>query len=188
MNDLSPIAKYLCEQIDIASEHITSIASETDHASTLIVDALLNDKKLLVCGLGFANPIAQIISSAFMDQYEFERPGFPAINIGLDSLNSDTSSANMIAKQIQAMGMESDVLVLISIGDEHKSFEEALTTAQEKGIKTLLINGSEDATNYMTDALIKLPTNSISNGLQLAIFACNALIKSVESKLFGAAL
>ncbi|WP_197471983.1 hypothetical protein, partial [Oleiphilus sp. HI0067] len=62
------------------------------------------------------------------------------------------------------------------------------TTAQEKGIKTLLINGSEDATNYMTDALIKLPTNSISNGLQLAIFACNALIKSVESKLFGAAL
>ena len=59
-----------------------ALAHPIAEASERLVNCLLNERKVLICGNGASAAIAQIFSSCLLDRFEKERPGLPAIWLG----------------------------------------------------------------------------------------------------------
>lgn len=193
MSELTPVTTYLCDAIDCTAENIQSVALQIDAGAELVVASLLEDKKVLVCGSGFAAPIAQILTTGLMDQHEFERPGLPAINLSTDSVTMSSMAKNqessaVFSKQIRAIGVEGDCLIAFALDDNTAEISRAIESANEKGMRVIVFNGgailSELATQHKTQEISFKP-QSLSRALELSLLSSNTLIRCVESRLFG---
>ena len=193
MSQLSPVTNYLCDAIDQTAENIQSLALQLESAAELITTSLLEDKKLLVCGSGFAAPIAQILTTGLMDQHEFERPGLPAINLSADSVTMSSMAKNqdgshIFSKQIKAIGSDGDCLIAFTLNDNELEISNAIECASSKGMRIIMISGAtqlnELAKQHKT-AEITLNAKNLSRALELTLLSTNALIRCVEARLFG---
>ena len=54
-------------------------------ASQIIVNALLQEHKVLACGNGISTSNAQVLTASLLNRFEQERPSLPAITIGIDA-------------------------------------------------------------------------------------------------------
>ena len=82
------------------------------NASLLMVNALLNEGKILTCGNGGSAGDAQHFSSELLNRFERERPSLPAIALTTDSstitsIANDYSYNEVFSKQIRALEMSS---------------------------------------------------------------------------------
>ncbi len=193
MSELTPVTTYLCDAIDSTAENIQNVALQVDAAAELITTSLLEDKKVLICGSGFAAPIAQILTTGLMDQHEFERPGLPAINLSADSVTMSSVSKNqesgfVFSKQIRAIGAEGDCLIAFALDDNTLEIVKAIASANEKGMRVIIFNGgaslSELATQHRTQE-VSFNSTSLSRALELTLLSSNTLIRCIESRLFG---
>lgn len=186
MTTLTPLTDYLCDTVDQIAENLSTIAAEIEPATSTIVHTLLHDKKLLICGTGFASALAQIITEGFMNQHEFDRPGFPAINLTTGALG--TTRTDAFKKQIEAIGIEGDTLIICCVGTIDEPTEQLISTALEKGISIIALDGAFTETNRELKNchhVINLHAKSVSDALELGVITANTLIKSAESKIFG---
>ena len=103
------------------SESIENMVSACDllgpsiaDASDALVEALLNERKVLACGNNGSASDAQYFTSRFVNRFERERPPLPAFALNADS-STLTSIANehsfneVYSKQINAFGEKGDV-------------------------------------------------------------------------------
>ena len=94
------------------------LADPIAQSAQMIVDAILNEKKVLSCGNGAGAANAQYFSSRMLGHYEMERPGLASIALSADS-TTITAIANLgnfdqaYAKQVQALGQSGDILLAI---------------------------------------------------------------------------
>jgi len=117
-------------------------------AASHMIQALLTDRKILVCGNGGSAADAQHFSAELLNRFERERPGLPAI-----ALTTDTSTITAIAndyhfddifsKQVRALGQAGDVLLGISTSGNSRNVIRAIEAAHERGIVCVALNGRE---------------------------------------------
>ena len=74
-----------------------------------MVEALLNEKKILACGNGGSAGDAQHFSAELINRFERERPPLPAIALTTDSstitsIGNDYSFDEIFSKQVRALG------------------------------------------------------------------------------------
>lgn len=189
-------SNYLCEAIDNAAENIDRYSNAIEDACHLITQALLNDKKLIICGNGYSAPLASLLTTCLMHQQEFERPSLPAINLSSDpttisAIAKDGNYHQVYAKQIRAMGNEGDVLIALSIDGNCNNIVQAVQCAHEKGIDAITILGFADGNissmKEGKDIEILLHATSVARAMESQLLAVNALCYQVENQLFGAA-
>lgn len=80
-----------------------------EQASLVMVNALLNEGKILSCGNGGSAGDAQHFSSELLNRFERERPSLPAVALTTDSstitsIANDYSYNEVFSKQIRALG------------------------------------------------------------------------------------
>lgn len=197
MSELHPIANHLCNAIDAAAESLPLIAPEIDKAASAATKALLNDGKIIACGSGFSSVIAQLLTTSLLHQHEFARPGLPAINLSNDTSTISAIAANpesgaAFTKQVRALSGEHDCLFAINVEEEDAGLNQAVEAAKERGTTAVIITTSNTRgaglMNAGSSVVINLETKSTSNAIELATFTVNAIVRSIESKLFGAPL
>ncbi len=195
MSDISPISNYLCDAIDTAAANIEVISSAAADACEQITHTLLNDRKLLVCGNGYAAPFASLLTTCLMHQLGYERPSLPAINLSIDSttisaIAKDGNYHNVYAKQIRALGNEGDTLIALSIDGNCGNIVQAIQCAHEKGIQVITIVGYEggkiSAVKQEKDVEIQLHCDRVDRAMESQLLAINTLCHQVECQLFGA--
>lgn len=116
--------------------------------ASVMVDAIHNGGKILVCGNGGSASDAQHFVAELVNRFMLERRPLPAI-----SLNSDTATITAIAndygyenvfiKQVQALGQESDVLLVISTSGNSPSVIKATEEAIAKGMSVVALTGNK---------------------------------------------
>lgn len=194
MSELSPISQYLCDQVDATANNLDMLANALEPASALIVETLLNDRKLIVCGNGYSAPMATLLTTCLMHQLEFERPSLPALNISIDSttisaIAKDSNYHKVYAKQIRALAQDGDTLIALSLDGNCSNIVQAIQTAHEKDIKVLAITGFADgnisAVLNKQDVEVQLMAESVPTAMQLQLMAINAVCHEVENNLFG---
>src|SRR3546814_20224635 len=87
------------------------LAPHIEQASQVMVNALLNEGKMLSCGNGGSAGDAQHFSSELLNRFERERPSLPAIALTTDSstitsIANDYSYNEVFSKQIRALRSE----------------------------------------------------------------------------------
>ncbi len=114
--------------------------------SEILIGALFNKKKLITCGNGGSAADSIHLSSEIIGRYEKDRVGFPAISLtsessALTAIGNDFGFEKIFSRQVDALGEEGDVLVLISTSGNSKNLINACNTAKNKNIKVLGLLG-----------------------------------------------
>ena len=163
-------------------------------AGEKLVQCLLNEGKILVCGNGPSAGLAQIFTHNLIYHSERERPSLPAITLGSDIVNV-TASANegrfndVFAREIRSVGQPGDMLVVISCSGKSSNILQAIQAAHERHIYTLALTGSkENHISSLLDANDKelcaaTKTRARIHEIHLLILCC--LCDIIEEKLFG---
>jgi D-sedoheptulose 7-phosphate isomerase len=118
------------------------------HAASHMIQALLTDRKILVCGNGGSAADAQHFSAELLNRFERERPGLPAISLTTDtstitSIANDYSFDDIFAKQVRALGQSGDVLLGITTSGNSRNVIRAVEAAHERDIVCVALNGRE---------------------------------------------
>ncbi|MDP6178366.1 MAG: D-sedoheptulose 7-phosphate isomerase [Desulfatiglandales bacterium] len=142
------IQKALRDSIKIKESFIEENIPNLIFFAKKIAFALTNDRKLLLCGNGGSAADAQHIAAEFINRYVLERPPLPAIALTTDtsiltSIGNDYSFDDIFSKQLNALGMEGDILLALSTSGNSVNVISAVNAAKSRGIYTAGLTGGD---------------------------------------------
>jgi phosphoheptose isomerase len=191
----------LYEQIGLSLETFQLVAEQLDellhHGADLLTDALLNDGKILVCGMGASAALGQGFATGMLSRLERERPGLPVMALSgdgslLSGISYDTNPNDIFARQVRTLGHEQDVLLAISSSGKAPAVIKAVQAAHEMGLCVVALTGPDggDIATLLEENDVEL---SISAATQSTVQLTHHLILNclgalIEYQLFGSEL
>lgn len=183
-------AEYLELQMSLADYLPEKISS----ASQKLVNCLLQDGKILICGNGASSANALHFSTALIHQYKVERPALPVIVLSHDCTVLSTSAnigeyAHVFSRQIQALGGEKDLLLILTTNGDSNSLIHAVDTAKERGMEAIVLNGHHGGilSNHLgpKDLEIRVAIPHAARIREIHLFILHCFCELIDHALFG---
>lgn len=163
-------------------------------AAERLVQSLLDEKKILVCGNGPSAALAQIFTGNLLDRFEKERPSLPAIWLGSNmtcytAIVADAQYHEVYAKPIRALGYPGDVLMVLSSSGNASNLLQAVSAARDRGLNVIALTGRDggDVSSLLSGDDIELCARVDSrtriHEIHLLVLYC--LCDLIDHKLFG---
>jgi D-sedoheptulose 7-phosphate isomerase len=194
MNRQDRIIKHFTTSIQTQQNTLISLGELIEFASERLVATLLNDKKIIVCGNGRSAAVAQLLSSAMLNQYERDRPSLPAIALTTDTttitaIANDYHCDDIFAKQLRALGQSGDILVAYTDGNNSANIAKAITTAHDKNVTVIALTGGNGGMIapllHETDMEIRIPSSSSVHIQETHTLITHCLCDLIDHQLFG---
>ena len=163
-------------------------------AAARMIQALLTDRKILVCGNGGSAADAQHFSAELLNRFERERPGLPAISLTTDTstltaIANDYHFDDIFAKQVRALGQSGDVLLGITTSGNSRNVIRAVEAAHERDMICVALNGREggEMTTVLAgnDVNICVPGPSTARIQEVHGIAIHCLCDLIDYQLLG---
>lgn len=186
--------QHIALHMECIGEAAVTAAPLVHSAAECMVDSLLNEGQMLVCGNGKVNAFAQYFCSCMLGCHENDRPALPAVNIGADpatlaALSMASRPQEAFSRQIQALGREGDTLLLMTDDGNKSAMVQALQAAHDRQVRVIAITGRRETDIHSLlhgdDIEIALPDVSPGRAAELIVILLNALCSQVEAMLFG---
>jgi D-sedoheptulose 7-phosphate isomerase len=177
-------------QIAVADDLSVCIAK----AGQRIVDCLLNDGKILVCGNGGSAANCQHFTAILLNHFEVERPSLPIINMcadaaSLSSMANEQQYEQAFARQIHALGQEKDLLIILTTSGNANSMLNALHAANERGMDTIALSGRDGGvlTSHLgpEDIELRVKTDNSARIREIHLFILHCFCDLIDQALFG---
>ncbi len=184
------ITKAVKESQNVKEDFIKKNTSQLIDCAEYISKAFKNDRKLMLCGNGGSAADAQHIAAEFVNKFLLDRHPLPAMALTTDtsiitSVANDYSYEEVFSKQIQALGVEGDILLAISTSGNSKNILSAIRTAKEKGLYTVgLIGGDGGEMLTLVDLPLVVESNETPRVQETHILAGHLICELVEYILF----
>ncbi|HOJ02411.1 MAG TPA: SIS domain-containing protein [Bacteroidota bacterium] len=150
-----------------------------------------NGGKALSCGNGGSMSDAMHFAEEWSGRYRSERPPLPAIAFSdpghMSCVANDYGFAEVFARQVQALGGEGDVLLMLSTSGNSPNLLRAAEEARRRGVTTVgLLGKGGGALLALCDVPIVVPGSTSDRIQELHIKIIHIVIESVERELFPA--
>ncbi len=173
----------------IERECIASIAKAID----LVINALNNKNKVLLCGNGGSAADAQHLATELVVRLSpnIQRPGLPAIALTTDTSNltaggNDIGFENVFARSVEALGSEGDVLIGISTSGNSENVNRAFVKARDMKMVTIGLLGKDGGkAKGLVDLAIIVPANDTQRIQEGHITIGHIIFQQVEQEMFG---
>ena len=137
------IKQLFNDAIEIKTNLADPISNVIMMAAQRLVNCLLNDHKILACGNGGSMANIQHFTNAMLHHFEVARPALPIIQLGGDpaiisSMANEANMSDLFAKQIQALGHNEDVLLIITTTGNSDNLLSAVNAANERGMDMIV--------------------------------------------------
>ena len=194
MNYQERVKQHFTASIDTKMQAMEALTPFIVSASECMVQALLNEKKILSCGNGGSAGDAQHFSAELLNRFEQERPPLPAIAITTDSstltsIANDYSYEEVFSKQVRALGQRGDVLLAISTSGNSPNVIAAIHAAHDREMHVVQLTGKEGG--KMRDLLddddveICVPSTSTARIQEVHLLVIHCLCDLIDTQLFG---
>jgi D-sedoheptulose 7-phosphate isomerase len=182
--------------LDETIASITTFRTEPHHRQVLIdmagviVAALRQERKLLICGNGGSAGDAQHIAGEFISRLMYDRAPLAAIALTVDSsvitaTGNDYGFEHVFQRQVLGLGQAGDVLLGISTSGTSSNVLRAFAAAREKNLVCLGFTGSLGGSmGDVCDLLLKAPSMKVAVIQQIHIIAAHIVCALVERKMF----
>jgi D-sedoheptulose 7-phosphate isomerase len=169
MKDL--IKRQLTQSIETMTRVLNdeSIHSSVVEAGRITAEAMKSGRKLMVCGNGGSAADAQHLVAEFVSRLTVDRPALRAIALTTDTsiltaIGNDYSYDNVFERQIEALGVEGDVLLAISTSGNSKNCVKALKLANSIGVHTVAFTGNKGGMMAgVADINVVIPSDTTMN-------------------------
>ncbi len=184
------IKKILADSLKAKETFVSENISKLILLAEKTAAAFTSDRKLMLCGNGGSAADAQHIAAEFVNRYTFERPPLPALALTTDSsvmtsIGNDYSFNDIFSKQVKALGIEGDILLVISTSGNSKNLLSAVNDARSRGIYTAGLLGSDEGKLVnLVDLALVANTESTPRIQETHILAGHILCHLVDYILF----
>ncbi len=194
MDPTSSVKQIFNDSIQTQITAADTIADIIAKAGLMMVDALLNNHKILACGNGGSAADAQHFSAEMLNRFESERPSLPAIALTTDtstitSIGNDYHFNEIFSKQIKALGQPGDVLLALSTSGHSKNVIEAIVTAHQRQMIVIALTGRDggDIPPLLnpTDIEIRVPSESTARIQETHGIVIHCLCDIIDKQLFS---
>ena len=190
------VKDHFAESIATKQAAVAEISQAVVNGGQLMSQSLLDDGKILSCGNGGSAGDAQHFSSELLNRFEMERPGLPAMALTTDSstitsIANDYAYEDIFAKQIRALGRQSDVLLAISTSGNSDNVCRAIVAAHEREMKVVALTGRDGG--RMADLLdesdveIRVPATRTARIQEVHLVVIHCLCDLIDTTLLGSA-
>lgn len=128
--------------------------------AALLLERFRAGSKLLIAGNGGSAAIAQHLAAELVVRYQLDRRPLPALALSADGVvltagGNDYDFTHVFARQVQALGREGDVLLVLSTSGRSVNVFNAVRAANDVGMVTVGFFGS-DPTEMAMAAQVRL--------------------------------
>jgi D-sedoheptulose 7-phosphate isomerase len=146
---LDIVRRQLQQSLDTLTKVLNddSIHKSLLEAARVTSDAMHSGRKLLVCGNGGSAADSQHIVAEFVVRLNVDRPALRAVALTTDTsiltaVGNDHSFDSVFSRQVEALGLEGDVLLAISTSGNSRNCIKALELARELRMTTIAFTGN----------------------------------------------
>ena len=158
-------------------------------AGRIMVNAVLNERKLISCGNGGSMCDAMHFAEELTGLFRDERRSIPAISISdpshLTCSANDYGFDNIFSRYIEGVGQSGDVLLAISTSGDSQNVVNAALAARTKNMTVVGLTGKQGGKLApLCDIEIRAPFTRYSDRTQeIHIKIIHALIHYIESNI-----
>jgi D-sedoheptulose 7-phosphate isomerase len=188
------VSKLFDDSAEIKLQSKKVLAKPIAEAAQALVNCLLHDGKILICGNGGSAADAQHFAAELINRFEVERPGLPAVALTTDS-SVLTSIANdydyklIFSKQVRALGMEGDALIAISTSGNSPNVMEAITAAHDRNMLVIALTGRDGGKMgtmlRAEDFHLCVPAQSTARVQEVHLLTLHCLCDVIDHLLLG---
>lgn len=177
---------------------LARLAEEQSHAieqaALLMVDALVQERKLICCGNGASGANAQAFVSKLLNRFEHERPALPAMalapdSITLSALAQDNRLTESFSRPFLAYAQPGDVLIVLSASANAANILEVVHAARERHCPVVALTGGSggEVARLLTpqDVLIQIPEHRTYRVHEAQLFTLHCCCALIDTALFG---
>lgn len=192
--------KFQERVIDHFHEHMGCMAESAERltpdiaiASSMLLNCLLDDGKILVCGNGGNGANGQHFCASLLNRFQQERPSLPTLNLAADSVSlmaiaKDSTLQDIFATQVRALGQGNDILLALSDEGNCANVVQAMQAAHDRQMQVIIITGESGGNMasllYPDDIAILIPTTNRPIIYQLQLVIIHSVCDLIEFQLF----
>ena len=159
-------------------------------ASEIMLESIRNGNKILWCGNGGSAADAQHMAAELMGGLRSHKRK-PIASIALTTDTSfitawanDTSYDHIFSRQIEGVGSSGDILIAISTSGNSKNVLNAIETAKETGIQSIILTGgSKGKMKNKGDVLISVPSDDTQRIQECHLLIEHILCENIEHNI-----
>ena len=165
------------------------ILDDINKSSETIAESLKLGGTIFWCGNGGSAADSQHIAAEFVGRFKNDRRPLRSIALTTDTsvltcISNDYSYKEIFSRQINALGRDGDVLVVISTSGNSENIKQALIQARSMGIKTIGLFGKNGGVcKDFVDLPIIVASNITARIQEIHILIEHLLCEIVEHKL-----
>lgn len=184
---ITTIKKEFSSHLETINKVIGSMENDIEIASQIIVQALKNGNKVLLCGNGGSAADAQHIAAELTGRYKTERRGLPGIALTTDTsaltaIGNDYGYDRVFDRQVESLANKGDVIIGISTSGNSKNVLSALKLGQELGCKTVGLTGRDGgAMNKVCDINLVVPSNNTPRIQEMHILFGHTICQIIDN-------
>ncbi|XRO77017.1 D-sedoheptulose 7-phosphate isomerase [Methanocaldococcus sp. 10A] len=183
--------KYFEESANVKIKFIEENEEKLKKAIEIILEALKNGNKILICGNGGSAADAQHFAAEIVGRFKLERKGFPAIALTTDTsiltaIGNDYGFEKIFERQVEALGKKGDVLIGISTSGNSENVIRAVNKAKEMGIYTIgLLGKGGGKLKDIVDLALIVPSDNTPRIQECHLTIYHVICEEVEKRLMG---
>ena len=163
-------------------------------AGLRLVNCLLNDNRILLCGNGGSAANCLHFTAAMLNHFDVERPPLPVFSLSTDlsvltAVMNEGHYDQIFARQIQALGQEGDVLLTLSTSGNSDNVLHAVNAANDRGMDTIALNGRDGGVlaNHLgpEDIELRVPGDTAARIRETHLFILHCFCDLIDQSLFG---
>lgn len=188
------IAQHFHDSAQLKMQAVDVLSVPLEIAADKMVQALVNEGKILACGNGGSAADSQHFAAELLNRFEIERPSLAAIALTTDtstltSIANDYDYVQVFSKQVRALGRSGDVLLAISTSGNSPNVIEAIAAAHEKGMSVVALTGKQGGrmASLLTDNDVHLcvPSAVTARIQEVHLLCLHCLCDAIDVQLFG---
>ncbi len=165
-------------------------AGDLEELAEHVIECFAQGGKLMFCGNGGSACDAMHIAGEFVGRFKRERSGLAAIALSADSgvltaIGNDYGFERIFSRQVEALGLEHDILFALSTSGASANVLQALEAARAEDIRTVLMTGEKGRGRAEhADHLLVVPDLDTARVQETHMLALHILADMVETVLF----
>ncbi|MBS3962057.1 MAG: SIS domain-containing protein [Sandarakinorhabdus sp.] len=191
---LQRIQQQFIDSADLNYQCAQTMAPAVEAAVGAVLSALTGGGKVLACGNGMSIGLVQAFVAAFVGRFERERPELAAFALGsnaaaLTGLYSSFESRAVLGRQVRALGLPGDVLLLVTTQPQAPEILGAVEAAHERDMVVVALCGAKPGPLLQslkdTDVLVSVPSERLPRVHEAHQLALHCICDGVDVQLLG---
>lgn len=185
------------ERFDVALEELAALLAtcratlpaQVEAAAALLAASLRGDGKILVCGNGGSAADAQHFAAELVGRFGCERRPMAAMSLATDTsvlsaIANDYGVEAMFSRQVHALGMPGDALLVLSTSGKSANILAAAATAKRERMAVVsLVGSAAEALEDLSDVCMSVPSCSTPRIQEIHTLVLHCLADALECAL-----